>query len=94
MSTNTDTLLMEFPKQPLWTNVHVRDHAKASVPLLWSRVQVIEELNLVFLFEYTLCLLPFLVDTLCLFPDNYVLLAYILRKHAFMQLFFIRSHAI
>ncbi|MBA0722709.1 hypothetical protein Golax_003362, partial [Gossypium laxum] len=40
MSTNTDTLLMEFPKQPLWTNVHVRDHAKASVPLLWSRVQV------------------------------------------------------
>ncbi|XP_012450452.1 uncharacterized protein LOC105773262 isoform X1 [Gossypium raimondii] len=46
MSTNTDTLLMEFPKQPLWTNVHVRDHAKASVPLLWSRVQVRGQIRL------------------------------------------------
>lgn len=39
-STVTDTLLMEFPNQPLWTNVYVRNNAKASVPLLWSRVQV------------------------------------------------------
>ncbi|XP_040971187.1 uncharacterized protein [Gossypium hirsutum] len=46
LSTNTDTLLMEFPKQPLWTNVHVRDHAKASVPLLWSRVQVRGQIRL------------------------------------------------
>ncbi|KAL4296133.1 hypothetical protein GQ457_12G022630 [Hibiscus cannabinus] len=46
MSTNTDTLLMEFPKQPLWTNVHLRDHAKASVPLLWSRVQVKGQIRL------------------------------------------------
>lgn len=40
MSTDSDTLLMEFPNQPLWTNIYVRNHAKASVPLLWSRVQV------------------------------------------------------
>ncbi|KAB2077020.1 hypothetical protein ES319_A06G075800v1 [Gossypium barbadense] len=46
LSTNTDTLLLEFPKQPLWTNVHVRDHAKASVPLLWSRVQVRGQIRL------------------------------------------------
>lgn len=40
MSTDTDTLLMEFPNQPLMTNVFIRNHAKAAVPLLWSRVQV------------------------------------------------------
>ena len=42
MSTDTDTLLLEFPNQPLWTNVYIRNHAKATVPLLWSRVQVVE----------------------------------------------------
>ncbi|XP_022749889.1 uncharacterized protein LOC111299144 isoform X3 [Durio zibethinus] len=46
MSTSTDTLLMEFPKQSLWTNVYIRDHAKASVPLLWSRVQVRGQIHL------------------------------------------------
>ncbi|EOY30581.1 Uncharacterized protein TCM_037740 isoform 2 [Theobroma cacao] len=46
MSTSTDTLLMEFPKQPLWTNVYIRDHAKASVPLFWSRVQVRGQIHL------------------------------------------------
>ncbi|GMQ06267.1 hypothetical protein CsSME_00050919 [Camellia sinensis var. sinensis] len=40
MSTDTDTLLLEFPNQPLWTNVYIQDHARATVPLLWSRVQV------------------------------------------------------
>lgn len=40
LTTDTDTLLFEFPYQPLWTNVYVRNHAKATVPLLWSRVQV------------------------------------------------------
>ncbi|KAJ0031712.1 hypothetical protein Pint_13319 [Pistacia integerrima] len=44
--TNTDTLLLEFPKQPLWTNVYIRDHAKASVPLFWSRVQVRGQIHL------------------------------------------------
>ncbi|XP_047324927.1 uncharacterized protein LOC124928723 [Impatiens glandulifera] len=40
LSTYTDTLLMEFPNQPLMTNVYIQNHAKAAVPLLWSRVQV------------------------------------------------------
>ncbi|CAK9158810.1 unnamed protein product [Ilex paraguariensis] len=38
-STDTDTLLMEFPNQPLMTNVYIENEAKAAVPLLWSRVQ-------------------------------------------------------
>ncbi|TYK30773.1 uncharacterized protein E5676_scaffold343G001180 [Cucumis melo var. makuwa] len=39
LTTDTDALLLEFPNQPLTTNVYVRNNAKASVPLLWSRVQ-------------------------------------------------------
>ncbi|XP_078432105.1 uncharacterized protein LOC144703731 isoform X2 [Wolffia australiana] len=39
-STQTDTLLLEFPFQPLWTNIIIRNSAKVVVPLLWSRVQV------------------------------------------------------
>uniref|UniRef100_A0A7N0RD06 DUF8003 domain-containing protein n=1 Tax=Kalanchoe fedtschenkoi TaxID=63787 RepID=A0A7N0RD06_KALFE len=46
MSTDTDTLLMEFLYQPLLTNVYVRNKAKASVPLLWSRVQVQGQIKL------------------------------------------------
>ncbi|KAL5572508.1 hypothetical protein UlMin_022105 [Ulmus minor] len=46
MSTQTDTLLLEFPKQPLWTNVYIQDHAKALVPLFWSRVQVQGQIRL------------------------------------------------
>lgn len=46
LSTNTDTLLLEFPKQPLWTNVYIRNRAKASVPLFWSRVQVRGQIHL------------------------------------------------
>ncbi|KAF8388896.1 hypothetical protein HHK36_025577 [Tetracentron sinense] len=46
LSTDTDTLILEFPNQPLWTNVYVRNHAKATVPLLWSRVQVQGQLSL------------------------------------------------
>ncbi|XP_057524214.1 uncharacterized protein LOC130803974 [Amaranthus tricolor] len=45
-STVTNTLLMDFPNQPLWTNVYVRNQAKASVPLLWSRVQVQGQIKL------------------------------------------------
>ena len=40
LSTQTDTLLLEFPYQPLWTNVFITNCAKVAVPLLWSRVQV------------------------------------------------------
>ncbi|KAF5726034.1 hypothetical protein HS088_TW23G00772 [Tripterygium wilfordii] len=46
LSTNTDTLLLDFPKQPLWTNVRIQDHAKACVPLFWSRVQVQGQIRL------------------------------------------------
>ncbi|KAJ6361570.1 hypothetical protein OIU77_031245 [Salix suchowensis] len=46
MSTDTDTLLLEFPYQPLWTNVYVQNYARATVPLLWSRVQVQGQIRL------------------------------------------------
>ncbi|KAL3829950.1 hypothetical protein ACJIZ3_018752 [Penstemon smallii] len=46
MSTDTDTLLLQFPNQPLWTNVYIQNHARAIVPLLWSRVQVRGQLSL------------------------------------------------
>ncbi|XP_020097904.1 uncharacterized protein LOC109716759 [Ananas comosus] len=46
LTTQTDTLLLEFPNQPLWTNVFVRNCAKVAVPLLWSRVQVQGQLSL------------------------------------------------
>lgn len=46
LSTHTDTLLLEFPKQPLWTNVYIQNHAKACVPLYWGRVQVRGQLRL------------------------------------------------
>lgn len=45
LSTQTDTLILEFPKAPLWTNVYIQNQAKALFPLYWSRVQVIEILN-------------------------------------------------
>nr|XP_043627763.1 uncharacterized protein LOC122599331 isoform X2 [Erigeron canadensis] len=46
MSTYTDTLLMEFPYQPLLTSVFIKNSAKAAVPLLWSRVQVQGQISL------------------------------------------------
>ncbi|XP_075641458.1 uncharacterized protein LOC142613134 isoform X2 [Castanea sativa] len=46
MSTDTETLLLEFPNQPLWTNVYIQNNARASVPLLWSRVQVEGQISL------------------------------------------------
>lgn len=50
LSTETDTLLLEFPKLPLWRNVYVQNQAKALVPLFWSRVQVIQLLRLLLAF--------------------------------------------
>ncbi|KAK1417918.1 hypothetical protein QVD17_27054 [Tagetes erecta] len=46
MTTDTDTLLMEFPYQPLLTSIFIRNYAKAAVPLLWSRVQVQGQISL------------------------------------------------
>lgn len=40
LSTQTDTLFLLFPNQPLWTNVFVKNRAKVDVPFLWTRVQV------------------------------------------------------
>lgn len=48
LSTETDTLLMEFPYLPLWTNVYIKDNSKATAPLLWSRMQVIKGMNFLF----------------------------------------------
>jgi hypothetical protein len=52
LSTETDTLLLEFPKVPLWTNIYVQNQAKALFPLYWSRVQVIEKLSLLRLLKW------------------------------------------
>ncbi|XP_051132101.1 uncharacterized protein LOC127252110 [Andrographis paniculata] len=46
MSTDTHTILFQFPNQPLWTNVYIQNYARATVPLLWSRVQVRGQLSL------------------------------------------------
>lgn len=51
LTTQTDTLLLEFPKLPLWTNVYVQNQAKALFPLYWSRIQVTEALSLYLLFQ-------------------------------------------
>ncbi|XXG64223.1 hypothetical protein AAC387_Pa05g2227 [Persea americana] len=40
LTTQTDTVFLEFPNPPLWTNIFVINHAKVSLLLLWSRVQV------------------------------------------------------
>ncbi|PON67877.1 ephrin type-B receptor [Parasponia andersonii] len=45
-STDSETLLLDFPNQPLWTNVYVENSARATVPLLWSRVQVQGQISL------------------------------------------------
>ncbi|XP_061371138.1 uncharacterized protein LOC133313747 isoform X2 [Gastrolobium bilobum] len=48
LSTQTDTLLLEFPKAILWTNVYIQNQAKALFPLYWSRVQVSGLIRLTF----------------------------------------------
>lgn len=48
LSTLTDTILLEFPTHPLWTNVFVKSCAKAVVPLFWSRVQVRGQFSLLY----------------------------------------------
>ncbi|XP_022754632.1 uncharacterized protein LOC111302962 isoform X3 [Durio zibethinus] len=46
LSSDTETLLLEFPYPPLWTNVYIQNCARATVPLLWSRVQVQGQISL------------------------------------------------
>jgi hypothetical protein len=40
LSTQTDTVFLDPPYEPLWTNVLIKNHAKVSLPLRWSRIQV------------------------------------------------------
>lgn len=42
VTTETDTPLLDFSTSPLWSNVFVENNAKALVPLLWTRVQVVK----------------------------------------------------
>ncbi|XP_066361096.1 uncharacterized protein [Miscanthus floridulus] len=39
LSTQTDTVFLDPPYEPLWTNVFIRNRAKVSLPLRWSRIQ-------------------------------------------------------
>ncbi|WVZ96825.1 hypothetical protein U9M48_042413 [Paspalum notatum var. saurae] len=39
LSTQTDTVFLDPPYEPLWTNVLIRNRAKVSLPLRWSRIQ-------------------------------------------------------
>ena len=40
LSTQTDTVFLDPPYEPLWTNILIRNRAKVSLPLRWSRIQV------------------------------------------------------
>lgn len=41
VTTETETPLLDFSTSPLWTNVYIENNAKVLVPLLWTRVQVL-----------------------------------------------------
>lgn len=44
ITTETETPLLDFSTSPLWSNVFVENNAKALVPLLWTRVQVLSDI--------------------------------------------------
>lgn len=44
LTTETETPLLDFSTSPLWSNVFVENNAKALVPLLWTRVQVLSDI--------------------------------------------------
>ncbi|TVU17139.1 hypothetical protein EJB05_33155 [Eragrostis curvula] len=46
LSTQTDTIFLDPPYEPLWTNVFITDHAKVSLPLRWSRIQAQGQISL------------------------------------------------
>ncbi|XP_062230954.1 uncharacterized protein LOC133928568 isoform X2 [Phragmites australis] len=46
LSTQTDTVFLDPPFEPLWTNVFIRNHAKVSLPLRWSRIQAQGQISL------------------------------------------------
>ncbi|KAM0912788.1 hypothetical protein ACQ4PT_012593 [Festuca glaucescens] len=47
MSTQTDTVFLDPPDEPLWTNVFIKNHAKVSLPLRWSRLQAQGQISLI-----------------------------------------------
>lgn len=90
LSTQTDTLLLEFPNQPLWTNVFVRNRAKVAVPLLWSRVQVCDFVMLswlnstnhgVFSVIFYYILLIFIIWWLCNVILHFLVLQFIVQSY-------------
>ncbi|XP_020170112.1 uncharacterized protein [Aegilops tauschii subsp. strangulata] len=46
LSTQTDTVFLDPPYEPLWTNVFIKNHAKVSLPLRWSRLQAQGQISL------------------------------------------------
>ncbi|KAL4199587.1 hypothetical protein AMTRI_Chr03g51930 [Amborella trichopoda] len=48
VTTQTETPLLDFSTSPPWSNVFVESHAKAVVPLLWTRVQVRSQIRLLY----------------------------------------------
>lgn len=50
ITTETETPLLDFSTSPLWSNVFVENNAKALVPLLWTRVQVLSGIFFLALF--------------------------------------------
>ncbi|XP_006655064.3 uncharacterized protein LOC102713187 [Oryza brachyantha] len=46
LSTQTDTVFLEPPYDPLWTNVFIKNRAKVSLPLRWSRIQAQGQISL------------------------------------------------
>uniref|UniRef100_A0A0A0LKA9 Uncharacterized protein n=1 Tax=Cucumis sativus TaxID=3659 RepID=A0A0A0LKA9_CUCSA len=61
LTTETETPLLDFSTSPLWSNVFVENNAKALVPLLWTRVQVLSDvffLMLPLLYRGGKCLAP------------------------------------
>ncbi|KAL6608326.1 hypothetical protein ACP70R_041389 [Stipagrostis hirtigluma subsp. patula] len=46
LSTQTNTVFLDPPYEPLWTNVFIRNHAKVSLPLRWSRIQAQGQISL------------------------------------------------
>ena len=51
ITTETETPLLDFSTSPLWSNVFVENNAKALVPLLWTRVQVLSDIFFLTLFS-------------------------------------------
>ncbi|KAL6897842.1 hypothetical protein ACP4OV_006801 [Aristida adscensionis] len=46
LSTQTNTVFLDPPFEPLWTNVFIRNRAKVSLPLRWSRIQAQGQISL------------------------------------------------